>query len=221
MPSPNIPDPDKIPNMSLDDAAAPPPARAEDAASSYQTTPPPPVPDTAPAPLSKPSEPTAPNWQEGDAVLAPWEPCFLYPGAIREIKVDEARGDQALIDFDDGGQGWVFLYSLCPFEFKVGQEVHNRRRTDNLYAPARIIDVEGEEVHLRYDDGRTEWTPTGSLRVPCVENGPGAMGTQLAPWQTPPPPQSSGNGFPTWVIWIGLVILLTIVRMACREMGRN
>src|SRR5437773_959290 len=117
--------------MSLDGGIQAPRPREAPDVSSYQTEKEPPLPSPVPT-ESAPSD-----WQEGDAVLAPWEPFFLYPGTIKEIKIDEARGDQALIDFDDGGQGWVFLYSLCPLEFKEGQKIHCRRSSGALYAPGK------------------------------------------------------------------------------------
>src|SRR5437867_1145442 len=113
MPSSNLPDPDKIPDMRLDEPSSKPAPTHEpiDVASAYQ---PKEVPLQGAAHEVSGSPPR--EWLEGDDVLAPWEPVFLYPGVIKQIKIDEARGDQALISFDDGGEGWVFVYSLCPLE---------------------------------------------------------------------------------------------------------
>src|ERR1022692_3684396 len=122
MPS-NLPDPDKIPDMSLDDRRDPPtgPSHPVDVSTSYQVNRHEPA---QPAP-AEPAPP--PDWQEGDGVLAPWEPTFLYPGTIKQIIIDEPKGEQAHIEYDDGGEGQVFVYSLCPLEVKVGQEAQVRR----------------------------------------------------------------------------------------------
>jgi hypothetical protein len=215
MPLPNLPDPDKIPDMTLDKRTdKPAPAQpTPDVASLYQ-----PERETV---KQKSAEPvpasTRPReWQEGDDVLAPWEPFFLYPGIIKQIKIDDARGDQALISFDDGGEGWVFVYSLCPLEVHAGQEVQVRDPRSNHYAPAKVIEVDGKDYHIRYADGATEWTTITSMRIPCIENGPGAVSTKLAPWQTPP--VAASPGVPSWVWTVGLIVLMAMLRFGCRAM---
>jgi hypothetical protein len=216
MPSSNLPDPDKIPDMSLGERTERPASKPQplEGASAYQhqpnLEPPRPVPQ-------KPAGERERRWQEGDDVLAPWEPTFLYPGTIKQIMPDDARGDQALIAYDDGGEGWVFLYSLCPLEFKEEQQVHVRRQGGVTYVPGKILEVGDDEVRVRYDNGNTEWTRMTTLRVPCIANGPGAAATKLAPWQPATAPVGdSGTGIPSWVIWVGLAILLAVFRVGCR-----
>jgi len=225
MPTPNQPDPNPIPDMSLGDRnekAAPekPSVPAWEVPTSYQA---PPATDPLPTAASQrnkgePEKP--PDWQEGDRVLSPWEPTFLYPGVIRRIKVDEAKGDQALIGFDDGGEGWVYLYSLCSYEIETGQEVQARRNNGTQYSPGEIVEVSGEDVRVRFHGGDTEWVPIFTLRIPCVENGPGAAPTQLAPWQ-PPQGDQAGGGIPSWVITVGILVLLVFLRVGCRAMTHN
>lgn len=221
----NSPDPSKIPDMTLGERSEKPGA--------FQPSPAPPKPNEpsvptsyapqpiTPLPAPAPSSPPGPaDWQEGDRVLAPWEPEFLYPGAIRQIMVDEAKGDQALIRFDDGGEGWVFVYSICPREVNEGQRVQVRRHGDGQYFSAEILKVSEDEVRVRYDDGSSAWTPIKAVRMPCVANGPGAAPTKLAPWQTPantPAPAGSG-GIPSWAITIGIIVLLAFIRIGCRAM---
>src|SRR5262249_14693214 len=135
--SSNLPDPDKVPDMSLGERSnkAPAPIPPWEVPTSIQVQP-----EAGVAPAQE-SKPPPPRWQEGDWVLAPWEPMFLYPGTISQFKVDEARGDQALIEFDDGGAGWVFLYSICPREIESGQRVQCRRGNRAQYFPCKILDV--------------------------------------------------------------------------------
>jgi hypothetical protein len=220
MPSSNLPDPDKIPDMSLDEPIDRPAPTHEpvDVSSSYQ---PKEVPLKQKPIEPAPATPKPREWFEGDDVLAPWEPIFLYPGVIKQIKIDEARGDQALISFDDSGEGWVFVYSLCPLELKVGQQVQVRHPRGNHYSPAEVIEVSGEDVQVRYDDDATEWTTVVCIRVPCIANGPAAVGTKFAPWQTPPiGAESPGTGIPSWVWSVGFIILMIVLRIGCQATNR-
>jgi hypothetical protein len=223
MPS-NI-DPEKIPDMSLPERTNPPPPVMPEASSAYQPNPEP-APAEAYHPAPMPAKPTpAPAetkfWEEGDRVLAPWEPTFLYAGTIRQIKIDEARGDQALVKFDDGDEGWVFLFSLCPLELKEGQKVLARRKLGPHYFWAEIKQAGEDDVHLRYDDGSQEWTTVAALRIPCTENGPGAVGTRFGTHWPPEIASPPSAGVPSWVWSIGLIILLVFLRIGCRAMLSN
>jgi hypothetical protein len=101
-------------------------------------------------------------WSEGDRVLAPWEPDWLYPGTIRCI--DE---EIAFVRFDDGDRALVPVRELEPIAIDAGDEVYGRlNRHERLYYPAEVLDVNDEEVRLRYDDGREELTTVSFLRVP-------------------------------------------------------
>lgn len=134
MPSPNGPNPGNIPDMSLGERSEKPaPAQPLPEVSTSYTPQPEPVKTPSSAESSAP-----PDWQEGDRVLAPWEPVFLYAGTIKQIKIDEAQGDQALIQFDDGDAGWVFLFSLCPLEVKNGQKVLSRRNMGPHFSRPRF-----------------------------------------------------------------------------------
>jgi hypothetical protein len=98
----------------------------------------------------------------GDRVLAPWEPIFLYTGRIAEV-----QDNQALIEFSDGGAGWVTLDQLRSFAVPKGEKVLSRRNMGALYIPAEIREVR-------------EWTTIAALRFPCQPIGPGAAPTQPA-----------------------------------------
>lgn len=207
--------PDYIPDMSLgdrDDKPPPPPIPAPiDVTSSYQ-------PKEVPASPPQPAAP--PDWQEGDRVLAPWEPMFLYSGTIKQIKLDDARGDLALVEFDDGDDGWVQVYSLCPIEVMAGQKVFSRRRMGPHFFAAEVLEIAGEEVHVQFHEGGTEWTTIAALRIPCIENGPGAVGTRFGSNRLPQHanPQPTGSGVPSWVWTVGLIILFVVLRAGCRSM---
>jgi hypothetical protein len=219
MSNPNFPDPDKIPDMSLGertDKPAPiqplpplPPASYESKAV--------PIP---PAPAyESPTWHEPPQWRRGDSVLAPWEPAFLYPGVIRDITHDGARGDQALISYDDGGEGWVFLFSLHPFELKIGQPIEARSGSGTQYDPGEIVKMHRDEVLVRWDDGAEEWILQSMIRVPCVANSPGAIGTKSAPWLDPFGPSApQSSGIPSWGWSTVLIMLILALRCGCQAM---
>jgi hypothetical protein len=218
MPS-NLPDSGNIPDMSLGERSDPPAAPIQTApATAYQ---PPAKPDalSANALPARREEPASDDWQEGDRVLAPWEPTFLYPGRIKQIVLDDARGDQALIHFDDGGEGWVFLYSLFQLEIQPGQHVLVRRRGGVQFFHAAVVDADGEEVHVRYDDGSEEWTTIVFLAVASVANGPGVFNGKPAPWQLSAAP--TGSGIPSWAIWVGIAVISAIFRAGCQAMNHH
>lgn len=116
-----------------------------------------------------------PAWREGDRVLAPWEPQFLYAGMIRQI-----REREALIAFDDGDAGWVLLDQIRPFLVQTGQAVLGRRKMGPHFFPGRITEVHHERVLIRFDDGQEEWTTVAALRIPCQAIGPAAAPTTVA-----------------------------------------
>jgi hypothetical protein len=115
-------------------------------------------------------------WKVGDRVLAPWEPDRLYAGKVAQI-----QDDQALIQFEDGDAGWVRLDQIRALTVQRGQKVFSRRRMGPHFFPAEILEVRGDEVCVRFEDGQgEEWTRVAALRVPCQATGPGASPTRVA-----------------------------------------
>ena len=108
-------------------------------------------------------------WKRGDRVLAPWEPTFLYAGTMEQV-----AGGRALIQFDDGDSGWVDLAFVQALALTAGQRVMSRRRMGPHFFPGEIREVDGEEVHVEFDDGKEERTTVASLRIPCQPLGRGA-----------------------------------------------
>lgn len=100
------------------------------------------------------------DWSEGDRILAPWEPQWLYPGVVRRV-----QGDVAEIDFDDGDHASRYLAELRPVEVQKGDRVYARRdKGPKMYYPATVLAVRGEEVHVRFEAGGEEWTTVSYLR---------------------------------------------------------
>ena len=108
-------------------------------------------------------------WKKGDRVLAPWEPTYLYAGTI-----DQVIAPRALIRFDDGDSGWVELAHVQPLSLKPGLRVMSRRRMGPNFFPGEIQEVDGEKIHVEFDDGKEERTTVASLRIPCRPLGRGA-----------------------------------------------
>jgi hypothetical protein len=114
-----------------------------------------------------------PNFNDGDRVLAPWEPDWFYPGVIRSL-----QGPKAFIQFDDGDSGEVPASELRGLAINTGDRVQSRwNQGPKAYLPATVTAVLGEKLQLLYDDGRTEWTTISFVRVPRSAN-------QMAPWGT-------------------------------------
>jgi hypothetical protein len=184
MPSANRPDVNRIRDMSPREPSDQPPKLkpVDSVVSSYQ-----------PRPEPKPTaaKAMAAPWQEGDRVLAPWEPTWLRAGKIKQIKTDEAQGDQAHIAFDlDSASGWVLAASLRPLAVNQGQKARIRRYLDPKEFPngvtayalhtVEILEVSREDVRVGFENGYDEWTTLAALEIPCVENGPGAQPPPLA-----------------------------------------
>src|SRR5262249_764825 len=94
-------------------------------------------------------------WNEGDRVLAPWEPSFRYVGRIAEIK-----DSQAVIEFEGGDAGWVTLDQIRTLAVQLRQQVLCRRKMGPTFFQAEIQETHGDEVRVRFADGHPdEWIP--------------------------------------------------------------
>ncbi len=102
------------------------------------------------------------DWSQGERILAPWEQEWLYPGVIRCI--DE---DIAFIRFDDGDRALIPLTELSPIAIRPGTVIQCRRdRAELRYEPATVLDVEGEELRVRYSDDEEDALAVSYVRVP-------------------------------------------------------
>jgi hypothetical protein len=163
-----MPDPDKIPDMTLPERNQTPAA-----------------PDAKPEPTQANVKPLRPwdkpaaagGWNVGDRVLAPWEPMFCYLGTIQEI-----NKQKAMIQFDDGDAGWVAIDQLREPTVQSGQKVSSRRKMGALFYPGEIREVRGDEVLVFFEGGSEEWTRIAALRFFREENDDtqGAQPTKVA-----------------------------------------
>src|SRR5262245_12427727 len=95
------------------------------------------------------------HWQAGDHVLAPWPADgFHYPA-----RVVEAQGEGTLlVAYDDGQSASVSAGEVFPLDLGVEARVFARWGGGEIYFPGLIDQVDGDRLHVRYDDGDEEWT---------------------------------------------------------------
>lgn len=101
-------------------------------------------------------------WNVGDRVLAQWAPePFFYPAEISDI------ADDAIITvaFDDGDRAEVLPVQVRELDLREGDRVFCRWEGGPAYYPARIAEMQGDEIHVHYDDGQAEWSSIGMVRV--------------------------------------------------------
>src|SRR5439155_1429766 len=84
----------------------------------------------------------------GERVLACWHDLFWYPGVVVSV-----NGRRLHILFDDGDQAMVTPDKIKPLEFKPGDRVCTRRGGGPIYYPGEITRINGEVIHVNYDDG--------------------------------------------------------------------
>jgi predicted Zn finger-like uncharacterized protein len=107
-------------------------------------------------------------WSAGDRVLAHWPPeMFFYPARIEEI----TESIFLSVAYDDGEHAHLLPPQVRALDLKQGDRVHARWQGGPNYYPGRIDEMNGDDIHVRYDDGETEWTTIGMVRVLPEELG--------------------------------------------------
>jgi hypothetical protein len=159
MATPDPIDPTRIPDMSLDGPDKPAPPAPNGPTEAIQKL----------APWdAKQGNPSSPlQWKPGDAVWAPWEPTFAYPGTIIESAGEKK---QVLIAYSDDGRGWVYISQVQPLKLEPGLKVQCRRSRGVFFFPATILEASGDRVCVRFDDNEDEeWTVIAALRLAIEE----------------------------------------------------
>ncbi len=157
-------------------------------------------------PVWERSAPGKGRWKVGDRVLAPWEPMFLYAGAIQEI--DKIK---ALIQFDDGDAGWVYVEQIRELAVRRGQNVLSRRKIGALFYPGEILEIRGDEVLVGFaQGGADEWTRIAALRIPSEDDDArGAESVKVASNQVFL--KSLRKGDRVWAPWMASVLFVGVV----------
>lgn len=102
-----------------------------------------------------------PTWHAGNRVFAQWDPePYCYVGTIRNV-----QDDKITVEFDDGDQSTVFGAQVFWLYFVQGQAIEASRRSDRHYEPARVVQLQDEELQVRFEDGTTAWVELKDVRV--------------------------------------------------------
>jgi hypothetical protein len=119
-------------------------------------------------------------FDEGDRVWATDIDGFTYPAEI--VSINE---DKIVVHFLDGPERMLTPELIKRFELKTGTAVACRWKAGQAYFPGKITKIEGDRVHIDYDDGDKEWTTVRLVRLPANPGQPGSdfrpgAGTNLA-----------------------------------------
>ena len=101
------------------------------------------------------------NFDEGDRVLAFDSDGYLYPADI--IMIDH---DEVTVQYLDGYERVVTPELVKRFDLRVGTPVECKWSGGPHFFPGKIDKVEGERIHIKYDDNAEEWTTIRLVRVP-------------------------------------------------------
>jgi len=101
-------------------------------------------------------------FEEGDRVLAfDCDEC-IYPAEIISIE-DEER---IIVQYLDGPERMLTPELIKRFDVKVGMKIECRWSGGPHYFPGTLSKLEGERIHVKYDDGDDEWSVIRLLRIP-------------------------------------------------------
>ena len=129
----------------------------------------------------------------GTRVMAPWSRTNQrYAGTVREL-----YGKLALIDFDDGDQGWAEMTMLRPAgtprrtptdacSVALGQRVGAPWSRSGRQYPGVVAEVHGKLARIDFDDGDRGWAlcNTAVVEQP-IGTGPAVVGSRvMAPWSS-------------------------------------
>ena len=100
-------------------------------------------------------------WTVGNRVFAYWEADqYYYPATITQVE-----GDDIFIRYDTGEEEWTNSDYLAEMKVAVGDEVESKWSQDEEYYTAQVTAINGEQIHVVYEDGNEEWTSINNLRT--------------------------------------------------------
>ena len=101
------------------------------------------------------------QWKTGDRVLSRWEDEEnWYPAIIRSIEDERVH-----VVFDVGHERWTTKDNLRLLLIPLGIQVRCKRKSDSDWYLGHVIEVDGDNVYVEYDDGYKEWTTTEMIVV--------------------------------------------------------
>ena len=90
-------------------------------------------------------------WQAGDRVLGQWGDGYWYPA-----QVAEADGTNFSVAFDDGDTAVLPAVKIRRINWTVGTKVQCNWQNKGGYYSGTITEMDGESIHISYDDGDQE-----------------------------------------------------------------
>ena len=100
-------------------------------------------------------------WDVGDRVFAYWDDDdYFYPATILEMEEEDIY-----IRFDTGEEEWTQADYLEEYATAAGEEVECKSAKDNQYYDVTVLNANGEQVEVEFDDGSTEWTTLNKIRL--------------------------------------------------------
>ena len=139
----------------------------------------------------------------GDRVWAPWSKDKLFAGFVERLNDEEV-----LVHYDDGCQGWVLRRQVHPLFLTVGLRVLGRWQMGWTFYPGAVTLVDGNRIHIQYDDGDREWTTVAALAMVCQPTGPDVRAIKSYPrWVS----FLRASGF--WVLLVGIIVALLVMRL--------
>ncbi len=100
------------------------------------------------------------HWNLCDRVLACYYDLEWYPGVVLHVE-----RDRITILFDHGGQAMVTPNKVRPLKLEVGDKVTCRSKFAPEFYPGEIAHIEGERVHIVFEDGEEEKTSIRLVRL--------------------------------------------------------
>jgi hypothetical protein len=100
------------------------------------------------------------EYDEGDRVWATDIDAFIYPAEVLSVE-----NDKIVVQFLDGPERMLTPELLKSFDLRIGTPVQCRWKGGQAYFPGKITQMEGDRVHLAYDDGDKEWTTLRLVRL--------------------------------------------------------
>ena len=97
----------------------------------------------------------------GERVLAEWpaEVDWWYPGVICA-----SNGAEVEVQFDDGDRAVIAAHQARPLIVWIGARVYGRYEGGPYYYAGVVSAINGEAIHIDYDDGDKEWTTISMVR---------------------------------------------------------
>ncbi len=100
------------------------------------------------------------SWKVGQRVWACWFDLFWYPGIVLQIEADQVK-----VLFDHGSAGTMAPNMVRSFQVQVGDRLQGRWQAGNEFYDGKIDSLDGEMVHIHYDDDDEETTSVRLLRL--------------------------------------------------------